>query len=228
MTSTGRRRLVSRSSVVLVVVAVVVVVPLAVLVRLRWTALDNADTSTDDAAHRFVLSHTGVLDVARALTHLGDPLVVTALAVAMAVLFAVRRQWRTAAYVLVVRAAATVVGFALKTGVARARPDLPHPVATAHGQSFPSGHALGAAALWASLAVLLAPRVGRPWLVALAVVVPVVVAVTRVLLGVHFVSDVVAGLVLGWAVAVVAADLLRLRDRDIPSGDQTGADQQPR
>jgi membrane-associated phospholipid phosphatase len=216
MTSAGRRRLVSKSSVVLVLVAVAIVVPLAVLVRLRWALLQDADTSADDAVHRYVLAHPLVLDAARALTHLGDPLVVTAVTVAIALLLAVRRQWRAAAYALVVRAVATVLGFAVKTSVARARPDLPHPVATAHGQSFPSGHALGSAALWGSLAVLLASRLGRPWLVSIAVVVPLVVAATRVLLGVHFASDVVAGLALGWVVAVVTADLLRLRETDVP------------
>jgi len=114
-----------------------------------------------------------------------------------------------------VRAAVVVVGAALKVGIARARPRLPDPVAHAHGQSFPSGHALGAAALWAAAAVLLTGWLSRRWTVAVAAVVPVVVAGSRVLLGVHFVSDVVAGLVIGWTTAVVAAELMGLRRREV-------------
>jgi len=101
---------------------------------------------------------------------------------------------------------AVVVGTGLKDVVRRARPVLAHPFATAHGYAFPSGHALGSAALWASIALVAHRRglLGRGPAIALAIVVPVVVAATRVLLGVHFPSDVLAGLALGWGCAAVA------------------------
>jgi undecaprenyl-diphosphatase len=208
-------RALSRTAVWLLAATLVVVLPLALLVRLRWSPLDHIDARTDDAVHRFVLSHPGAGDAARLVTHLGDPLVVTAMTVVVAVVLAVRRQWRAAAYLLLVRAAAVSVSWVVKTLVDRSRPHLVNPIAHAHGPSFPSGHALGSAALWGSLAVLLAPRLSGPWLVAVAAVIPVVVAATRVLLGVHFVSDVVAGLALGWLVAVVTADLMPLRAHDV-------------
>jgi membrane-associated phospholipid phosphatase len=91
--------------------------------------------------------------------------------------------------------------------VGRHRPVLPHPVAHASGFSFPSGHATGSAALWGSVAVAVWVVARRLVVVALAVIVPAAVAATRVLLGVHFVTDVVAGLLVGWA---VAAGLSRL------------------
>ena len=142
---------------------------------------------------------------ARALTHLGDPTVVTALAIAFAVALFVAGRRRAALYLIVVRVAAVVVGYVLKESVRRSRPVLPDPVAHAGGFSFPSGHALGSAALYASLAVVATARVPMPVRVVLAVVPPVVVAATRVLLGVHFPSDVVAGLFLGWAIALLVA-----------------------
>jgi undecaprenyl-diphosphatase len=86
---------------------------------------------------------------------------------------------------------------------------LPDPVAHASGFSFPSGHALGSAALYASLAVVATARVPMPARLVLAVLPPVVVAATRVLLGVHFPSDVVAGLFLGWAIALLVAAAMR-------------------
>ena len=163
------------------------------------------DGSIERAVHTFVLHHRWIADLARLLTHLGDPVVVTVLTGVLAVaLWWSRARW-DAVFVVVTRLLALLVGTGLKLLVRRPRPLLAHPLAHAHGYSFPSGHALGAAALWASLALLAAAR-GWPRgrAVALAVVVPLVVAATRVLLGVHYVSDVLAGLLLGWACAAIA------------------------
>lgn len=186
-----------------------VVVPLTALARVGWHPLTRVDRDADSSAHGYVIDHRWLLSAARWLTHLGDPTVVTALAVLGAVvLFFVHRR-RAAAYLLLARLVAVIVAYALKESVRRARPVLPHPVAHASGFSFPSGHALGSAALYASLAVAVGAR--APWLArfALAVVPPLVVAATRVLLGVHFPSDVVAGLFLGWAVALLVAVPMR-------------------
>lgn len=213
----------SRIGVALLAVVLVIVLPLALLVRFRWPPLADTDARTDAAVHRFVLAHVTVGDAARALTHLGDPLVVTVITVLIAALLLVRRRWREAAYVALVRVIAAVLAFVVKTVVHRARPHLVHPIAHAHGASFPSGHAFGSAALWGSIACLLAPRLSAPWLVAVAATLPVVVAITRVVLGVHFVSDVVAGLALGWVVAVVTADLLPLRPRAATSAEGGGS-----
>jgi undecaprenyl-diphosphatase len=131
--------------------------------------------------------------------------VVTGVTAVLVVALFFRRWLRAAAYVAAVRLVAIVSGFVVKELVGRPRPALPHPLIHASGWSFPSGHALGSAALFASIAVLTASAVGRAWTVAIAVVVPVVVAASRVCLGVHYVSDVGAGLVLGWAVAAVLA-----------------------
>ena len=180
--------------------------PLAVAVRIGWQPVARPDRSADDRAHDLVRSSGSLLSATRALTHFGDPLVVTVLAVVGAVACWLLGRRRDAVYLLAVRLVAVVLGYALKEAVGRARPSLPQPVAHAGGYSFPSGHALGAAALYTSVAVVLSGVVARRWrplLVAVAVVVPLAVATTRVLLGVHFPSDVAAGLVLGWAIALL-------------------------
>lgn len=98
-----------------------------------------------------------------------------------------------------------IVGDSLATNMIkqlmdRARPTL-DPVAATLGPSFPSGHSSTAAALFAGLALVASrgrsARV-RSVLIGLAVGLAVAVACSRVLLDVHWVSDVIAGLALGW------------------------------
>lgn len=194
-------------------VAALVVVPLAVLVRLGWDPLADADRSADDQAQRLMRRHGTLLAWVRSASHLGDPLVVTAVVATVALGCWLVHRRTDAIYLLAVRAVAVVVDFLLKEGVARARPNLAQPVAHASGYSFPSGHALGSAATYLSLALVVGwprPLVTR-LVVAIAVLVAIVVAVTRVLLGVHFPSDVAAGLLLGWAIALVLRSAVAAR-----------------
>jgi undecaprenyl-diphosphatase len=186
-------------------VALLVVLPLAVMARIGWSALTSFDRAADRHAHSLVLAHTWLLTSARDLTHLGDPVVVTLGAVVVALLLWSAGWRRPALYVLLVRLCAVVTAYVLKESVRRARPVLAHPVAHATGFSFPSGHAAGSAAFYGSVAIALAGVVPTALRVAIGVLPPVVVATTRVLLGVHFPSDVVAGLVVGWAVALLVA-----------------------
>ena len=191
--------------------------PLAIAVRIGWQPIADPDRSADDRAHHLVRSSPGLLSVTRALTHLGDPLVVTVVAVVAALVCWVAGRRRDAVYLVAVRVVVVVLGYALKEVVGRARPALPEPVAHAGGYSFPSGHALGAAALYASLAVVVSGVVRRRWrplLATVAIVVPMTVAATRVMLGLHFPSDVAAGLVLGWAVAFLGRSAEEATDPD--------------
>ena len=88
-----------------------------------------------------------------------------------------------------------------KVLVDRARPNI-HRLTGFSGASFPSGHAAAAAAIFASVALLVgrgrSKRV-KTVLAAGAAAIAFAVATTRVLLGVHWLTDVLAGLALGWA-----------------------------
>ena len=189
-----------------------VVLPLTVLVRGEYPPLVDLDDEVSDEAEAAVDGSRAVLRLAQAVTLLGDPVLVTVGAAVLALVLWRRGDTRLALYVVAARVGALVLSQGLKVIVDRARPVFDAPVATALGASFPSGHALGSAAFWTTTAVLVMPHVRRPrLLVAAAVLVAVLVAASRVLLGVHYLSDVVGGLLLGlgWAgvcTAVLAAE----------------------
>src|SRR5436309_2104205 len=82
------------------------------------------DGRIERAVHTFVLAHLWLAHLARWLTHLGDPLVVTVVTVVLVVVLWVRGARRDAVFVAVTRVVAVVVGWALKDVVRRHRPVL--------------------------------------------------------------------------------------------------------
>lgn len=186
-------------SVGLLVVAVLVL-PLAFLVRGQWAPLNTLDVELEDAAHRAVLAHAWLATAAKWLTHLGAPLLLEVTAALLVVLLWTRGRRRSAGYLTACMVGAYTLSTLGKITVDRARPVFPDPVSFARGASFPSGHATGAAAFYLALAVVLLSFVParRRLLFVMALLVPLLVAATRVVLGVHYLTDVTAGLLLGW------------------------------
>jgi membrane-associated phospholipid phosphatase len=136
---------------------------------------------------------------------------------------------RLALWTLVTVWGAALLGLLLKVLVGRARPDLIDAVATAPGRSFPSGHALTSTVGCAVLLLLVSPLLRRPWrgiAIAVAVLIPLVVGFARIGLGVHFLSDVVAGqlLGLGWVAVTAAAFEAWRRDVGLPPSPPTEAE----
>lgn len=182
-------------------VLVLLVVPLGALVRGGWTPLIRLDDRIERATHADAVEHGWVGTAAKVLTQLGAPVVIELAAAILIVVLVRRRRRRTGLYLAVCVAGAYLLSTTGKLLVDRARPVFPDAISQARGTSFPSGHATGAAAFYLALAViglsvLTWPR--RGWLLLMAVAIPLVVAATRVVLGVHYVSDVTAGLLIGW------------------------------
>lgn len=205
--------LVGRATAVTVAALTALLVALTALVVAGWAPLVAADLHVAVAAQALV---TGARLVTAALvvTDAGSPVAVDVLTAVACVLLFLRGARRPALYLLLVRIAALAVGTALKTGVARPRPDVVAPLTTASGLSFPSGHTYGTTALCCSVLVVVSPVLRRAWqalAVGAAVLFSLAVAASRVLLGVHYLSDVVGGLLTGALVAFALIPLLRHR-----------------
>lgn len=157
----------------------------------------------DNGVARWGHDHAGAvsthgLDV---VTQLGSLWVIVGLAVIVAVVESIRAPSRwIVPFLVVALGGEEILTTAVKDLANRARPTF-NPLAVTLGPSFPSGHSATAAVFYASAGLLLArrrPVLMRRLLAGLAVGIGVAVATSRVLLDVHWLSDVIAGLALGW------------------------------
>ncbi|MFI5431906.1 phosphatase PAP2 family protein [Rhodococcus baikonurensis] len=172
-------------------------------------------TSFDEPLTNWMVDHrSGTLDqIAVAVTDLGSPVATALLGITCGVLI----SWRARSVVPGLIVIGTVGGAAVactvvKALVGRERPPTSIQVLLETGHSFPSGHVTGTAALF-GIAVLVVsvdrtPAVKR-LLMLLAVTVTVVVALTRLYLGAHWLTDVVAGAVLATLAVTVGGAVFR-------------------
>ncbi|GHE37892.1 hypothetical protein GCM10017673_45450 [Streptosporangium violaceochromogenes] len=192
-------------AVVAVALFSVLAVLLLVLVMSSFAPLNAFDESVARLLHARASADPGYARLLNLVTDVLGPNTWRAL-VALAALWAWGRGApRLAAWAVVTIAASGLLNLALKEIVNRARPVLPDPVSWAPGTSFPSGHAMAAATGTCVLVLMLLPSLrsggARAAAWGVAAVITVFVAYTRVALGVHWLSDVVAGSALGVVVA---------------------------
>jgi membrane-associated phospholipid phosphatase len=171
---------------------------LVFLVR-NVAALQHVDNSVAGWGydHRTPFSTT----VLRAITELGSIQIVVGLALVLSAIdfFRTRSRW-SLPFLLTVMIGMELLTLAVKDLVGRVRPAL-DPAAARLGPAFPSGHSATSAAFYAAAALILGrtlQRRPRQILIGLAVGIAVAVAASRVLLDLHWLSDVVGGLALGW------------------------------
>lgn len=138
----------------------------------------------------------GTLACFAAITHLGDPAVLWSIALAVAGALAWRGERLLAAGWLAATGGGALLNRLLKAIFERSRPVHDHGFASAAGFSFPSGHASGSLLVYGMLAYLVVRHSPPRWhlpVAALALVLVVFVGASRVLLQVHWFSDVLAG-----------------------------------
>jgi membrane-associated phospholipid phosphatase len=178
-------------------------VPVALLafaVRQRFDPLIHADESIIRAATDATRS-AGTADLWVTVQEATQPFLLYCLATAVCIwAWAAKGLRNRAIWAFVTMMVSWNVGLLLKLLVQRARPVVDDPVSHSPGYSFPSGHVFNAAVIATAMVFLLWPllgRVGHRVSAAIAAVGVVVVGLDRVFLGVHFPSDVLAGILLG-------------------------------
>ena len=168
------------------------------------------DRHLAERLHGYAADSPGLVTFLQVLSFLGKPIWLWAV-VGLAVAFLVRRhRYRLAVFLVASGLGGGLVDTALKVAVDRPRPALEDPVAHAFGKSFPSGHAMTSTVVYGGLLLVFLPVLRGRWRLAAAGATGVLVlaiGVSRLALGVHFVSDVLGGWVMGtaWLVASVAA-----------------------
>lgn len=155
-------------------------------------------------------------DLLEILTQLGSTVVAGgALALAAAIDFVRHRNGHVLSFAALVVGGQWLLANGLKLAVGRERPAL-EPLVDTIGSSFPSGHSAAAAACWAGVALIASHRASRPVRLlagAASVTVAVGVAASRSLLGVHWLTDIVAGVALGWGWCLFAVVVFSRRFR---------------
>ena len=183
---------------------------LLVLVRTHWPPLQRLDKVVTDRLNSAIAGNEVVVNALNAVTDLGGtPMLAWLLTVGTAWLL-IRRQPLLAVYAVVTALGALALNAVVKELVERLRPVVNAPVAAAPGLSFPSGHAMGSLVSYGVLLLIflpVLPRAGpRPAITIVALVVAAI-GFTRMALGVHYLTDVVAGWLLGlmWLVITTVA-----------------------
>jgi undecaprenyl-diphosphatase len=191
----------------------------AVVVLLLFASLASevreGETQHFDESIRFAvhgLSSPPVTAIVIAATQLGSPAIVLPGTLIASFVFLRLRRVRAAILLLVTMLGAGLLNWLLKLLFQRTRPVPFFGLATPSSYSFPSGHALASFCFYGALAALVTARLRSRWLRAAvwaaAVIVIAAVGFTRIYLGVHYASDVIAGYAAAfvWVLTVASAD----------------------
>jgi undecaprenyl-diphosphatase len=156
---------------------------------------------------------TGALDI----TALGSPTVLGLVVLAVTGYLLIHKLYRTGAFVFVASCGGWFLNWALKLAFDRPRPDLVPHLREVMSSSFPSGHAMTSAAVYLTLGTLLMRlvegRLAKFYCIAIAMLATLLVGASRVFLGVHYPTDVLAGWLIGLSWALVCWMIERAVER---------------
>ena len=201
-----------------------------VFLKLASEMAEGETLGFDRAIMQWMRDHAGgpamrttMLDI----TALGGTAVLTLVTVAVTGFLIVVRKAATAGFVAASVTGGALLSFALKLVFSRPRPDLVEHLVYVDTSSFPSGHAANSAVVYLTLGMLLAStqerHAPRIYLISVAILLTLAIGVSRVYLGVHWPSDVIAGWCAGaaWAgLCGVAGQWLQRRHRIEAPGEE--------
>jgi membrane-associated phospholipid phosphatase len=172
--------------------------------------LTRTDTEVAEAVHRTVKDSPPLVMAAKVVSFLGVPAWFYLIIGTAAIFFWRRGGKRIAIYLVVTNLVGGALDTIVKISVNRPRPELEDPIVHAFGKSFPSGHAMASTVGYGTLLLVFMPIIPRRWRIPAVIAYLIwisLMCMSRLSLGVHFVSDVLGGVVLGlaWLAAGTAA-----------------------
>jgi len=151
-----------------------------------------------------------IIELVTGITHLGDGIVLAGISGITALYFVAIRRYKIAALFLIFIATAFLISAGMKSLFQRARPDEIYRLYHTTSPSFPSGHALRSTTVYMLLAGLMGMRLQRKRLLFVTgAFLAVLIGMSRIWLGVHFPSDVIAGWLIGFLIFYAALSVLR-------------------
>lgn len=207
MTRLGARGVFAAAALALVAVPFSLTV---LLVESRWAPLLRVDLGASNRLHAYAVAHAGFVRATQVISDSGSTPAWLVVLTPVVVWLLWRRLFRLALFVVIATAGSSLLNTVVKSAVHRPRRVMTDPVASATGLSFPSAHAQGAVVGYAVLLLVFLPILQGVWrrtAATFAVLMVVAIGFSRIALGVHYVSDVVGGLLLGaaWVAAMAAA-----------------------
>ncbi|MFD4462689.1 phosphatase PAP2 family protein [Nocardia sp. NPDC058480] len=185
----------------------------AVLITALTWQVTSGISGMDTGVLDWMIAHRGepLTSIAAVITDLGDTLSMAILAALAVGWFVLRRNLPVATLVAITSLGAGVLVWVIKRLVGRNRPPETSRMVFEPSLSYPSGHTLGSTVVVGIVAIVLIPQITKHWVrmaaTVLAVVFPVAVGLSRIYLGVHWTTDVLAGWIIGllWLVLCVTA-----------------------
>lgn len=177
------------------------------------------DTTVRDFVHEFAFpALTSVMQFA---SFLGSTLFLTVFGVTIVLALYLRKHRRGAILFTITTIGASLLLVLLKLAFKRVRPEPFFDTILPASYSFPSGHSLASFCFYGALAVILADRADKLWqqiiVWILAITMILLIGISRIYLGVHYPSDVVAGYAVGliWVITIAIGDkLIHAKDRN--------------
>lgn len=167
----------------------------------KWLLLALRDADNP----QYLFGPHWVDEAVRDVTALGGPAVLTFMILAVTIYLLLQKKYKSTILVLVVTVGGLVISLLLKDFFLRDRPDIVPALMVETSPSFPSGHSMLSAIVYLTLGSLLTrleanPRI-RMYIIFIAILTAVSIGLTRIMLGVHFPTDVLVGWIVGffWA-----------------------------